>query len=139
MTCAVSCVNDGEVAYAKADLRAGTHLSTIRTAIRSFRSDSMSGWFTMRAMPTRYDRSRRRRTSSRCGRPTKKGTPCKLPQEIGRGCRHHATRAEREAAAEEAKARTERARQHAEQEQRTIRVVLALVTLTVFVGLGIGV
>lgn len=93
----------------------------------------------MRAMPMRYDRSRRRRTSSRCGRPTKKGTPCKLPQEIGRGCRHHATRAEREAAAEEAKARTERARQQAEREQRTIRVVLSLVTLAVFVGLGVGV
>ncbi|MFD8215021.1 hypothetical protein ACFV2U_15115 [Streptomyces sp. NPDC059697] len=78
-------------------------------------------------MPTRYDRSRRRRTSSRCGRPTKKGTPCKLAQEIGRACRHHATRAEREAAAEEARVRAEKASQQAERDQRTIRAVFALV------------
>ncbi|MFD9328207.1 DUF3761 domain-containing protein [Streptomyces sp. NPDC060065] len=90
-------------------------------------------------MPARYDRSRRRRQAARCGRPTKKGTPCKLPQEIGRGCRHHATRAEREAAAQEEKARADRAREQAEREQRTVRAVLALVALAVLAGIGIAV
>lgn len=90
----------------------------------------------MRGMPTRYRRPRRRPTALRCGRPTKKGTPCKLPQEIGRGCRHHATRAEREAAAEAVRARAERARQQAEREQRTIHAGLALVTLALLAGLG---
>lgn len=93
----------------------------------------------MPSMATRYDRSRRRRTTARCGRLTQKGTPCKLPQEIGKGCRHHATRAEREAAAEEARARAESARQQAERKRRAVLAVVALVTVTVFAGLGVAI
>lgn len=61
--------------------------------------------------------------------PHPEGDACKLPQEIGRGCRHHATRAERESAEAEAKVRAERARERAERERKRIRAGLALVTL----------
>lgn len=123
MTRATGRANGDQVAYAKGRLRGA----------------GVAGWFTMPGMPTRYDRSRRRRAAARCGRRTKKGTPCKLPQEIGKGCRHHATGAEREAAAEEARARAERARQQAERERRAILTVVALVTVAVFAGLGVGI
>lgn len=90
----------------------------------------------MRSMSTRYTRSRRHRPAPRCGRRTQKGTPCKLPQEIGRACRHHATRAERESAEAEAEARAQRARQRAERERKRIRAGLALATLALVTGLG---
>jgi hypothetical protein len=90
----------------------------------------------MRGMSARYRHARRRPPAPRCGRPTQKGTPCKLSQEVGRGCRHHATRAEREAVAAEAEARAERAKQRADRERRTIRAGLGLVTLTLLAGLG---
>jgi hypothetical protein len=93
-------------------------------------------WFKISSMPAMNGPQRRHRAARRCGRPTQKGTPCRLPQEHGRGCRHHVTRADKEAAAAETRARIERMKQKADLDLRMIRCGAVLVALTVLAGLG---
>lgn len=97
----------------------------------------------MPGMPSRRSHSRPRARKPRCGRPTQAGTPCRLAQEIGKGCRHHATASERAAVArEEAKAFAE-AQERAAQAARTARrqglaavIGLSVVTLAILAGIG---
>lgn len=87
-------------------------------------------------MPNRRGRSGARISAPRCGRHTKRGTPCRLPQEVVGGCRHHATASEHEAVAKAAQERAAKFERTARRQGWAAVISLSTVTLAMLAGLA---